>query len=51
MQLGSQHRVQCLGAAGPFAGAVRTLPHFSQAMFEINALKSMKSMLWMLILF
>lgn len=38
VQLGSQHRVQCLGAAGPFAGAVRTLPHFSQAIFagEIN---------------
>lgn len=33
MQLGSQHRVQCLGAAGPFAGAVRTLPRFSQPIF------------------
>lgn len=33
MQLGSQRRVQCLGAAGPFAGAVRTLPRFSQPIF------------------
>lgn len=40
VQLGSQHRVQCLGAAGPFAGAARTLPHFSQPIFagEISGL-------------
>lgn len=39
VQLGSQHRVQCLGAAGPFA---RTLPHLSQPIFagEINGFEA-----------
>lgn len=42
VQLGSQHRAQCLGAAGPFAGAVRTLPRLSQPIFarEINGFEA-----------
>lgn len=38
VQLGSQHRAQCLAAAGPFAGPLGTLPHSSQPIFthEIN---------------